>query len=237
MAYKDKSNAIKYNNNFIKEAYDRINLTVPKGRKAELQAVAERHGQSVNGFINSLIDDAMERERAGGVHVDVSAGTSPQAGIRVTSEPEVGTSEWWAARTPRDAQEGAGGGATGAGGISIFSDGEDTPSAAVGVSPMQDKESLSAEQLRQLSPDDWAVWAVRQDDESLESWKNRLNRSMRRLSVVDVAKRMGKLPEHERDILMGADPESIRLLRERDERERQRMEDASKPKKEEDLPF
>lgn len=118
-----------------------------------------------------------------------------------------------------------------------FPDGEDTPSAAVGVSPTEDKESLSAEQLRQLSPDDWAVWAVRQDDESLERWKNRLNRSMRRLSVVDVAKRMGKLPEHERDILMGADPESIRLLRERDERERQRMEDASKPKKEEDLPF
>lgn len=118
-----------------------------------------------------------------------------------------------------------------------FPDGEDTPSTAVGVSPTEDKESLSAEQLRQLSPDDWAVWAVRQDDESLERWKNRLNRSMRRLSVVDVAKRMGKLPEHERDILMGADPESIRLLRERDERERQRMEDASKPKKEEDLPF
>lgn len=65
MAYKDKSAAVKYNNEFIKSAYDRINLTVPKGRKAELQAVAERHGQSVNGFINSLIDAAMERERAG----------------------------------------------------------------------------------------------------------------------------------------------------------------------------
>ena len=236
MAYKDKSNAIKYNNNFIKEAYDRINLTVPKGRKAELQAVAERHGQSVNGFINSLIDDAMERERAGGVHVDVSAGTSPQAGIRVTSEPEVGTSEWWAARTPRDAQEGAGGGATGAGGISIFSDGEDTPSAAVGVSPMQDKESLSAEQLRQLSPDDWAVWAVRQDDESIEDWKRRVNRSMRRLSAVDVAKRMGKLPEHDRDILLGTDPESMKRFREEEGKRKQR-EEADKPAEVGELPF
>lgn len=46
------------------KAYDRINIAVPKGRKAELQAVAERHGQSVNGFINSLIDEAMEREQA-----------------------------------------------------------------------------------------------------------------------------------------------------------------------------
>ena len=208
MAYKDKSNAIKYNNNFIKEAYDRINLTVPKGRKAELQAVAERHGQSVNGFINSLIDEAMEHERAGGVPVDVSAATSPQAGIRVTSEPEVGTSEWWAARTPRDAQEGAGGGATGAGGISIFSDGEDTPSAAVDAPPTEDKEPLSAEQLRQLSPDDWAVWAVRQDDESLESWRRRLNKSHKGLQVVDVMKRLSRLSEEERGILTGTDPES-----------------------------
>ena len=60
MAYKEKANAIKYNNEFIKQSYDRINLTVPKGRKAELQAVAEQHGQSVNGFINSLIDKALE---------------------------------------------------------------------------------------------------------------------------------------------------------------------------------
>lgn len=185
----------KWNDANMKERYDRVQLVLPKGRKAELQAVAEQHGQSVNGFINSLIDEALERERAG----DDGSSTGEQ--------------------------------------FPYFPDGEDTPSAAVGVSPTEDKESLSAEQFRQLSPDDWAVWAVRQDDESLERWKNRLNRSMRRLSVVDVAKRMGKLPEHERDILMGADPESIRLLRERDERERQRMEDASKPKKEEDLPF
>lgn len=44
--------------------YDRINIAVPKGRKAELQAVAESRGQSVNGFINSLIDEALEREEA-----------------------------------------------------------------------------------------------------------------------------------------------------------------------------
>lgn len=91
MAYKEKANAIKYNNEFIKQTYDRINLTVPKGRKAELQAIAERHGQSVNGFINSLIDEALERDRAGGVPagspvaedgpgvVMVSAGGSPDS--------------------------------------------------------------------------------------------------------------------------------------------------------------
>lgn len=238
MAYKDKSNAIKYNNNFIKEAYDRINLTVPKGRKAELQTVAERHGQSVNGFINSLIDEAMEHERVGTVPGDVSAGSSPQAGIKVVSEPEVGSSEWWAARAPRDVQEGAGGGAIGAGAlVSIFSDNQDTPSAAVDVSPTQDEESLSAEQLRQLPPDDWAVWVHRRDDESIEDWKRRANRSMRRLSAVDVSKRMGKLPKHERDILMGVDPESMKRFREEEERERQQREEAAKPAEVGELPF
>ena len=54
----------KSKNEWIAKAYDRINLTVPKGRKAELQAIAERHGQSVNGFINSLIDRALEGEQA-----------------------------------------------------------------------------------------------------------------------------------------------------------------------------
>lgn len=54
----------KSKNEWIAKAYDRINLTVPKGRKADLQAIAERHGQSVNGFINSLIEEALEREQA-----------------------------------------------------------------------------------------------------------------------------------------------------------------------------
>lgn len=54
----------KSKNEWIAKAYDRINLTVPKGRKAELQAIAERHGQSVNGFINGLIDKALECEQA-----------------------------------------------------------------------------------------------------------------------------------------------------------------------------
>lgn len=47
------------------KAYDEIKVRVSKGRKDEIQAYVERHGQSVNGFINSLIDEAMERERVG----------------------------------------------------------------------------------------------------------------------------------------------------------------------------
>lgn len=63
MAYKNKSDAIKYNNDFIKQAYDRINLTVPKGQKEVIQAAAERAGESVNAYINTAISERMEREK------------------------------------------------------------------------------------------------------------------------------------------------------------------------------
>lgn len=70
---KKKANK-KWNDANMKERYDRVQLVLPKGRKAELQTAAERHGQSVNGFINSLIDEALKRERAGGVNDDLPAG-------------------------------------------------------------------------------------------------------------------------------------------------------------------
>ncbi len=63
MAYKDKSKTIAYNNDFIAKAYDRINLTVPKGRKDEIKSHAERHSESVNGFINRAIDETIERDK------------------------------------------------------------------------------------------------------------------------------------------------------------------------------
>lgn len=61
MAYKEKSDAIKYNNKYIAEKYDRINLTVPKGRKEIIQAAADRTGEKVNGLINRLIAAELER--------------------------------------------------------------------------------------------------------------------------------------------------------------------------------
>lgn len=71
MAYKDKSTAIKYNNEFNKKAYDRINLTVPKGKKDIIQNVAQANGESVNAFINRLIDNelaSIERQMGGTSH-------------------------------------------------------------------------------------------------------------------------------------------------------------------------
>ena len=49
-------------NKYIAKAYDRINLTVPKGKKETIQAHAAAQGESVNGFINRAIDEVMERD-------------------------------------------------------------------------------------------------------------------------------------------------------------------------------
>ena len=52
-------------NRYIAKAYDRINLTVPKGKKDTIKAHAESHGQSVNSFINEAIDEKMDRDKEG----------------------------------------------------------------------------------------------------------------------------------------------------------------------------
>lgn len=62
MAYKDKSKAVAYNNEFISRTYDRINLTLPKGKKAIIKAHAEQKNESVNGFISRAIDETIERD-------------------------------------------------------------------------------------------------------------------------------------------------------------------------------
>lgn len=53
----------KAQNKWISKAYDRINLTVVKGRREIIKAHAEAHGESVNSFINRAIDETMERDR------------------------------------------------------------------------------------------------------------------------------------------------------------------------------
>ena len=62
-------------NKYVREKYDRINITMPKGRKEQIQAAAEARGESVNGFINRLISDALDAEN--GVQGQSSAKDSP----------------------------------------------------------------------------------------------------------------------------------------------------------------
>ena len=52
------------NEKYNAKAYDEIKIRVLKGRKAEIQAYAEARGESVNGFINRAISEAMERDKA-----------------------------------------------------------------------------------------------------------------------------------------------------------------------------
>ena len=51
---------------YVREHYDRISVTVPQGKRAEIQAHAAGHGESVNGFINRAIDETMERDQSTG---------------------------------------------------------------------------------------------------------------------------------------------------------------------------
>lgn len=53
-----------YRNTWIAEKLDRINLTVPKGRKESIKAHAEAQGESVNAFINRAIMETMARDNA-----------------------------------------------------------------------------------------------------------------------------------------------------------------------------
>lgn len=56
-----KFDKIAYNNQFNANAYDRINLTVPKGKKDEIKARAESRGESVNAYIWRLIQEDMKK--------------------------------------------------------------------------------------------------------------------------------------------------------------------------------
>ena len=53
-------------NKYVKNNYDRINVTMPKGKRDVLKAHAEAQGESVNGFINRAIDETMARDNAAG---------------------------------------------------------------------------------------------------------------------------------------------------------------------------
>ena len=47
-------------NKYVKNNYDRINVTFPKGYKNTLKAAAEAAGESVNGYIKTAVDMRME---------------------------------------------------------------------------------------------------------------------------------------------------------------------------------
>lgn len=60
----EKKRKAKWQNDYISRAYDRINLTIPKGKKENIKAHAEKTGESVNAFIGRAIAETMERDAA-----------------------------------------------------------------------------------------------------------------------------------------------------------------------------
>lgn len=79
----------KAQNKWIAKAYDRINLTVPKGKKDTIQAHAEAQGESVNGFINRAIDNQISQDRRKGPS-EAPESTEGQGMVSLPSEREKG---------------------------------------------------------------------------------------------------------------------------------------------------
>lgn len=51
-------------NKYVKNNYDRINVTFPKGQKEIIMQAATAAGESVNGYIKKAVDQRMERDKA-----------------------------------------------------------------------------------------------------------------------------------------------------------------------------
>ena len=68
-------------NKYVKENYDRVLVTMPKGQRATIKAHAEARGESVNGFIGRAIEEAMQRDKtASGAAGEATEGAEkPQA--------------------------------------------------------------------------------------------------------------------------------------------------------------
>lgn len=59
---KNSAARIRANNRYNEKAYDRINIAVPKGQKAAIQAAAEQVGESINGYVNKAVQARMGLE-------------------------------------------------------------------------------------------------------------------------------------------------------------------------------
>lgn len=51
---------------YVKNNYDKILVTVPKGQREIIKAHAEARGESANGFISRAISEQMQRDNKKG---------------------------------------------------------------------------------------------------------------------------------------------------------------------------
>ena len=52
----------KAKNKYNAKAYDNLRIIVKKGQKEIIRAHAEKHGESLNGFVGRAIDETIERD-------------------------------------------------------------------------------------------------------------------------------------------------------------------------------
>lgn len=52
-------NSTDYKRSFNAQAYDRLNIVVPKGQKARIEELARERKQTVNGLVGSLLQREM----------------------------------------------------------------------------------------------------------------------------------------------------------------------------------
>ena len=152
------------NEKYNAKAYDEIKVRVAKGRKAELQAFVERHGLSVNGFINSLIDEALERERAGAVPAG-SPATEDGPGVDIVSvggSPDSDICSRLASLAPPD-----------------FQTGLDTEPA-----PKQESFLDIVKRLNAMSPDELDK-QLGTDPEGMERYRREMERKRQRLTELN----------------------------------------------------
>ena len=161
---------------------DNIMIRPSQEEGAAIRAAAAAAGMSLQAYILQAIRGWMEHEQAGAVHDKLFTGDDSTEGTGWQS------GAWDSGGGPRD--------------ISVLSDDTPTPPAIAAVSPTQNAETAPSK----LSPDDWAEWARRQDDESLEDWKARLKKSNVGTSTIDIMKRIGKLPRDDRNLILETDP-------------------------------
>lgn len=51
-------------NKYVKNNYDRINVTLPKGKRAEIQSYADAMGMSTNAYIIQAIETRMKQDES-----------------------------------------------------------------------------------------------------------------------------------------------------------------------------
>lgn len=53
---------------YEEKVYDKFLMRVPKGKKDDITVHAQKRGESLNGFVNRAIDEALERDNVKGAN-------------------------------------------------------------------------------------------------------------------------------------------------------------------------